>query len=79
MIVAVEAQHLPVATIFRVIGVVVVDMMYRQFTQIRIDKLTRAASADPGEELQRFFAISDFQPGVVLRDISHNTHAFCCK
>ena len=34
MIVAVQAQHFPVATIFRIIGVIVIDMVYRQLAQI---------------------------------------------
>ena len=48
VIVAKQAQQLPVAAIFRVVGMVVIDMVNRQFTQIGIDELPRAASADPG-------------------------------
>ena len=47
MVMAKQAQQLPVAAIFRVISMVVIDMVNRQFTQVGIDKLARAASADP--------------------------------
>jgi hypothetical protein len=39
VIVTVQAQHLPVAAIFRVIGVVVIDVVHRQLAQIGVDKL----------------------------------------
>ena len=53
MIVTVQAQHLPVAAIFRVVGMIVIDMMDRQFAKIGIDKLAGTAAADPREEFQR--------------------------
>ncbi len=39
VIVTIQAQHLPVTPIFRVMGVVVIDMVHRQLAQIGVDKL----------------------------------------
>ena len=39
VIVAVQAQQLPVAAVFRVIGMIVIDVVNRQLAQVGIDKL----------------------------------------
>jgi hypothetical protein len=39
MVMAKQAQQFPVAAIFRVVGMVVIDMVNREFTQIGINKL----------------------------------------
>jgi len=45
--VAVKAKQLPVATVGRVVVVIVVLVMNGQFTQVRARKLAAAPTADP--------------------------------
>ena len=53
VVVAIKAQQLPVAAVGRVVIVVVVPVMHRQFTEILPGKFACAAPADPREHLQR--------------------------
>jgi hypothetical protein len=56
--VAVDAQQLPVAAVGRVVVVVVVPVVDRQFPEPFSRKLPPAAAADPGKELEGPFAVA---------------------
>jgi hypothetical protein len=58
VIMTVDTQQLPVAPVGRVIVMVVVFVMDRQFTQSLALKFTAAAGTDPGENLECLFAIA---------------------
>ena len=58
VLVAVDAQQLPVAAIRRVVIMVVVAMMHRELLQIVAGELARATGTDPRVELQRPLAIA---------------------
>ena len=60
VVVAVEAEQFPIAAIRRIVVVVVVPMVHRQFAQIAVGEFARAAAADPGVDLQRLFAVALF-------------------
>src|SRR6516162_5617628 len=57
VIVTVDAEELPVAAVRRIVVVVVVLVVDGQLVDIGAVELAGAASADPGEELERLLAI----------------------
>ena len=68
VVVAIEAQQLPVATVRGVVVVIVIAVMDREFVKIRAGEFAAAAPADPGIELERLFpvallALLSFAPG----------------
>lgn len=58
IVMAVEAEQLPVAAVGRVVLVIVVAMMHGQFAQVAKGKFTGASAAYPRINLQRLFAIA---------------------
>ena len=60
VVVAVEAQQLPVAAVGRVVLVVVVAVVDGELAQVRRRELARAAAADPRIDLQRLLAVTLF-------------------
>ena len=62
VIVAVEAEKFPVAAVGRVVVVVVVFMMHRQFPEFFTFELPGTATADVREEFQCFLPVA----GLVL-------------
>ena len=48
MIVTVQTKQFPVTAIFRIVGMVVINVMNRQFAKVRVHKLPRAAPTYPG-------------------------------
>jgi len=60
VVMAVEAQQFPVAAIGRIIVVIVVPVMNRQFAQIGVFEFAAAATADPGIDLERLLSITLF-------------------
>ncbi len=60
IVVAVDAQQLPVAAVQRVVVMIVDPVMNREHAQVFAGKLTRTLSANPGVHFKRLFAISLF-------------------
>ena len=60
---AIQAQQFPVAAIRRIIVVIVVFVVNRQFAQARAGKLAVASPAYPRKQFERPFAIGRFAPG----------------
>ena len=58
VIVAINAEQLPVAAVRRVVVMIVVAVMYGQLTQILTGEFTRATPTDPRIEFQGLFAIA---------------------
>src|SRR5690606_30770279 len=58
VVMAVHAQQLPVAAVGRVVVVVVVAVVDRQFLHVGAGELARAAAADPRVHLQRPLAVA---------------------
>jgi hypothetical protein len=69
VVVAVEAQELPVAAVGRVVVVVVVLVMDRQLVQSGTAELSRATRADPRIELQRLLAVGLLALGLVASPV----------
>jgi hypothetical protein len=67
LIVAVDTQQLPVATISRVIVVIMVNMMNGKFGQALASKLPGTASSTPLEELERLLPIALGALGIVCQ------------
>jgi len=63
VVVAVQAQQLPVAAVGRIVVVVVVLVVHRELAQARAGELAPAASADPGVELERPLAVAGLALG----------------
>ena len=86
MVVAVDAEKLPVAAVGRVVGVVMVTVMHGQFAQSLPLELPATAAADVREEFQRplpvaglahlFFLAHDCDDPVTFFGIGHNAHLF---
>ena len=57
IIVTVDTQQLPVAAVGRVVVVVVILVMDREFTELLARELAPAVRTNPGEYLQRSFPI----------------------
>jgi hypothetical protein len=57
VVMAIDAQQLPVAAIGRVVIVIVVTVMHGEFLQIVTRELALAASTDPRVELERLLAV----------------------
>src|SRR2546421_239373 len=60
VVMAVEAQQFPIAAVGRVVVVIVVPVMNRQLTQVRVREFAAAATADPRIELERLLSIALF-------------------
>src|SRR6267143_4347795 len=60
VVVAVQAQQLPVAAIGRVVVVIVVPVVDGQFAHVGARELAGAAPADPWVDLQRLFPVAAF-------------------
>src|SRR5208282_965920 len=60
VVVAIEAQQLPVAAIGRVVVMIVVAVMHRKLAHVGAGKLAAAATADPGVDLERLLPIPLF-------------------
>lgn len=54
---AIDTQELPVAAVRWIVIVVMIAVVYREFTQIFPRKLTPATSTDPGIELESALAV----------------------
>jgi hypothetical protein len=60
VVVALKAQQFPVAAVGRIVVMIVVAMVHRQFAHIGMAELPRAATADPGVDFQRLLAVALF-------------------
>ena len=60
VVMAVQAQQLPVAAIGRVVVVIVVPVMNGQLAKVGAFELTRAATADPRIDLERLLSVTLF-------------------
>ena len=60
VVMAVQAQQLPVAAIGRVVVVIVVPVMNGQLAKVGACELTRAATADPRIDLERLLSVALF-------------------
>lgn len=60
VVVAVDAQQLPVAAVDGIVIVIMVSVMDRQLLQFFAGKLPAAFCADPWEELQRLISVIFF-------------------
>src|SRR5262249_43448073 len=58
IVMAIQAQQLPIATVRRIVVVVVVAVMYGQLAQVLVGELAAAAPADPGVDLERLLAVA---------------------
>jgi hypothetical protein len=58
VVMTIETEKLPVATIGRVVVVVVVFVVDSQFPELLALELTGASTADMGEEFQRLLPVS---------------------
>ena len=57
VLMAIDTQQLPVAAIQRIVVVIVVLVMHRQFAQANAGKFTTTSSTNVWEKLERAFAI----------------------
>src|SRR5258708_6274672 len=60
VVVAVQAEQLPVAAVGRVVVVIVVAVMDGQLAQVGSREFAAAAAADPRIDLERLFPIASF-------------------
>jgi len=51
IVVAVHTQQFPVTAIVRIVVVIMIAMMYREFGQIAVIEFAHASTANPGIEL----------------------------
>jgi hypothetical protein len=58
IVVAIEAQEFPVASIGRIVLMVVVFVMDREFTKLLALEFTTAPRTDPGKNLERLLPIT---------------------
>ena len=72
VVVAIEAEQLPVAAVARVVVVVVVLVMNGQFAQVVAGELAAAATADPGVELERLLPVTGFPRLAVTDGVSNH-------
>jgi hypothetical protein len=61
IVVAVETEQFPIATVRRIMVMVVVLVMDRELTQLLTVKLTPAMSANPGKHFERSFPVGLLQ------------------
>ena len=78
IVMAIEAQQLPVAAVGRVVVVVVILMMDREFTELLSGKFASAPGADPGKELERTLPVALFTLQPVFPGRLHNTVPIAC-
>jgi len=62
VVVAVQAKQLPIASVGRVVFVVVVSVVHRELVQIFKGKFARTTATDPGINLERLLSIALFAP-----------------
>ena len=62
VVVAVQAKQLPIASVGRVVFVVVVSVVHRELMQIFNGKFACTTAADPGIDLERLLPIALFAP-----------------
>jgi hypothetical protein len=72
VVMAIDAQQLPVAAIGRVVIVIVVTVMHGEFLQIFTRELALAASTDPRVELERLLAVGLLALLLVALRAGHN-------
>ena len=60
IVMTVDTEQLPVASVRRIVVVVVVPVMDREFTKFFAFKFATASPADPGKKLERFLPITLF-------------------
>jgi hypothetical protein len=58
VVMAIQTEQLPVAAVGWIVVVVVIAVVYGQFTQIRARKHSSTAATDPRIDLQRSLAIA---------------------
>ena len=58
VVVAIHAQQLPVATVGRIVVMIVIAVMNRQFAQVGAREFARTAAADPRIHFQGLFAVA---------------------
>ena len=77
VIVAVQAEQLPVTAVCRVVVVVVVFVVHRQFAQALPGKLAATPAAYPREQLERSLAITSLARLALLARFGDNTVKPC--
>src|SRR5690348_11982786 len=60
VVMAVQAQQFPVASIRRVVVVIVISVMDCQFAKVGASEFARAATTDPWIDLERLFPVALF-------------------
>jgi hypothetical protein len=58
VIMAVDAEQFPIAAVGRIIVVIVIDVMHREFPALFALELPPASGADRGKNLKRLFPVS---------------------
>lgn len=58
IVVTVDAQQFPVAAVRRIIVVIMIAVMHREFLQVGTGEFAPAAAADPGIHLERLIAVA---------------------
>ena len=71
-VVAVQAQEFPVAAVGRIVVVVAVFVMDRQFVQFLAGKFPAAPGADPRQYLERLIAVKISPPHPHLPRLGEN-------
>jgi hypothetical protein len=71
MVVAIDAEQLPMAAVGRIIVVIVVLVMDRQFTKLFAAELAAAPGTDPGIQLGRLPSIGLLLLRLVAPHLSH--------
>src|SRR5450755_1233812 len=70
--VTVDAQQFPVAAVGRIVVMIVVLVVHRELLHIRAGEFARAASADPGIDLERLLAIILFAALAIAPGFGNN-------
>ena len=65
VIMTINTEVFPVASVRRIVLVIVIFMVNRQFMHIPICELSAATGAHPGVNLERLFAVSCFFPALI--------------
>src|SRR3569623_618788 len=58
VVVTIDAQELPVAAILRIVIMVVITMMHREFVHVRMGEFAHAATANPGVHFEGLLTVS---------------------
>ena len=75
-VVAVQAQEFPVAAVGRIVVVVAVFVVDRQFVQFLAGKFPSAPGADPWQDLERLIAVKIAPPHPQLPSLGKNMLQF---